>query len=66
MSDIGVSCTKGSYGRGAGYGIQSGDCDSALYVRCEAENGKDRCEKYGDIVYPKCKAGYKIDGCCLW
>jgi hypothetical protein len=63
MSDIGVSCTKESYGRRAGYGIQSGD--SALYVRCEAENEKDRCEKYGDIVNPKCKAGYKSDGRCL-
>jgi hypothetical protein len=66
MTDIGVSCAKKSYGRGVGYGLQSGDCDAAMLARCEAQNGKGNCEKNGEIFYPKCKFGYHNFGCCVW
>ena len=36
-----------------------------MFRRCEAKHGAGNCEKYGAIVYPKCRAGYKPFGCCI-
>lgn len=36
-----------------------------MFSRCEADNGVGKCEKYGLIVYPKCRTGYTNDGCCI-
>jgi hypothetical protein len=57
-----------SYGRGAGYPWKFGDGvgnDLGMLSRCAEEHGKDNCEKYGSIFYPKCKPGYKSVGCCI-
>jgi len=39
--------------------------DSGMYRRCEADNGKGNCEKWGAVVYPKCKSGFSPSGCCI-
>jgi len=56
-----------NYTRGHGYTWKFGDPmgDTLMFSRCEKDNGKGQCEKYGLIVYPKCKAGYKPFGCCV-
>lgn len=36
-----------------------------MYRRCEAAHGRGKCEKYGLVVYPKCKPGYHNVGCCI-
>jgi len=51
MTDIGVSCTKKSYGRGAGAPIHA----------CA-----DDMEKGGALCYPKCKAGFHGVGPVCW
>lgn len=55
------------YGRGEGYPWKFGDAlnDGGMYSRCEADNGVGNCEKYGLIIYPKCKTGFTNSGCCL-
>jgi|GEM_PF-1782787 len=63
--DIGVSCAKpAAYGRGGGFPWKFGDKlnDRGMFHRCEKRYGRGKCEKYGAIVYPKCKAGYKAFG----
>ena len=50
MVDIGVSCTKHSYGRGAGYVLQ-----------CRPEQ-----EMSGLLCYPPCKNGYAGNGPVCW
>jgi hypothetical protein len=53
-----------TYGRGVGYGWQwwDGFSSSGMFSRCEADNGPGRCEQYGAIVYPKCRANYTNAG----
>jgi len=51
MKDIGVSCQKKSWARGAG---------SPLHA-CGADNEKD-----GALCYPRCKAGYNGVGPVCW
>lgn len=54
------------YGRGTGYPWKFGDAlnlDAAM-VRCLKENPQG-CEKSGEIIYPKCKAGFTPVGCCI-
>eukprot|EP00977_Amphora_coffeiformis_P000433 scaffold111_cov149-Amphora_coffeaeformis.AAC.11 len=65
--DDGLFCRKAEYGRGAGYPWKFGDGfnDRGMYKRCEARHGRGNCEKWGAIVYPKCRAGYKPFGCCI-
>lgn len=65
--DDGTSCWIDTVGRGSGYAWQFGDSlnDDGMISRCEADNGKGNCEKYGLMYYPKCKAGYEAVGCCL-
>ncbi len=29
--------------------------DSGMFRRCEADHGRGNCEKWGAVVYPKCK-----------
>jgi hypothetical protein len=61
FTDNGVGCTKpGPYGRGGGYPWKFGDGlnDHGMFNRCESANGKGNCEKWGAVVYPKCKPGY--------
>lgn len=55
--DDGLFCRLAEYGRGAGYPWQFGDPwnDSKMFQRCEAHHGRGRCEKWGLVVYPKCK-----------
>ena len=69
FSDNGIGCTKpGPYGRGGGYPWKFGDAlnDSGMYRRCENDNGgSGKCEKWGAVVYPKCKANYHAVGCCV-
>lgn len=65
FKDIGVSCTKpAAYGRGTGYPWKFGDPlnDRNMFKRCEHQHGRGNCEKYGAIVYPKCKSGYHAFG----
>lgn len=65
--DDGLFCRKPEYGRGAGYPWKFGDSlnDSGMYSRCRSTHGQDGCEKWGLIVYPKCKEGYSEFGCCI-
>ena len=65
--DDGLFCRLAEYGRGAGYPWKFGDGlnDNGMFSRCQADNGKGNCEKYGAIVYPKCKSGYSNVGCCI-
>ena len=74
-----TECTKDHYGRGAGFPWKFGDKVGSLdgaRKRCEkskqAKAYKEAnpkatkgCEKYGQIIYPKCKFGYKNVGCCI-
>jgi hypothetical protein len=65
FNDIGVSCAKpAGYGRGAGYPWKFGDAlnDKGMFKRCEKQHGRGNCEKYGAIVYPKCKSGFHAFG----
>jgi hypothetical protein len=57
----------GTYGRGVGFGLKAGDglSLSPALERCENEHGKGNCEKWGAVIYPKCKKGFKNVGCCL-
>src|SRR4051812_959245 len=50
MTDIGVSCQKKSYGRGAGYPL---GCAHGL-------------EMYGGLCYPTCNNGYEGNGPVCW
>jgi hypothetical protein len=66
-SDSGAVCGKPSaYGRGAGYPWKFGDGlnDNGMYHRCESANGRGNCEKWGAVVYPKCRGGFHTVGCC--
>ena len=65
--DDGLFCRKAEYGRGGGYPWKFGDSlnDKGMFRRCEKSHGKGGCQKYGLIVYPKCKAGYHNFGCCI-
>jgi hypothetical protein len=65
MTDIGVSCTKKSYGRGAGYVLtcsEEEDYDAGLcYVPCQ-QNFKP----IGPVCWGQCPAGYSPCGAlCL-
>lgn len=68
MRDDGLFCRAAEYGRGVGYPWKFGDhvfrLDGAR-ARCEAEHGRDGCEKNGAIIYPKCRPGYHAFGCCI-
>ncbi|NNF01029.1 MAG: hypothetical protein HKN25_18575, partial [Pyrinomonadaceae bacterium] len=61
----GLYCGKpAAYGRGGGYIWRIGDRVGSLNgarARCQAKNPQG-CEKYGAIIYPKCKAGFKNAG----
>eukprot|EP00927_Polykrikos_kofoidii_P004999 TRINITY_DN11986_c1_g3_i1.p1 TRINITY_DN11986_c1_g3~~TRINITY_DN11986_c1_g3_i1.p1 ORF type:complete len:483 (-),score=44.99 TRINITY_DN11986_c1_g3_i1:78-1526(-) len=65
--DDGLYCRKAEYGRGVGYAWKWGDgwSDRGMYDRCERDEGAGNCEKWGAIVYPKCKPGYHNFGCCI-
>ncbi|RQM25835.1 hypothetical protein B5M09_012237 [Aphanomyces astaci] len=67
FADHGLFCRYSEYGRGVGYPWKFGDWlnDSGMYERCEKEEGQDKCETSGVIVYPKCDPGYTAFGCCL-
>lgn len=64
----GAYCAKpGSYGRGVGYPWKFGDKPFSLNAarkRCLKANPQG-CQKSGEIIYPKCKPGYKAVGCCV-
>lgn len=66
--DDGAFCAKPApYGRGAGFPWQFGDglnLDNAT-KRCEKAHGAGKCEVWGAIVYPKCRAGFHNAGCCI-
>jgi hypothetical protein len=64
---LGSSNQTSEYGRGVGYPWQFGDSlnDNGMIQRCEAEHGSGKCEKYGLLYYPKCRAGYSAVGCCI-
>lgn len=55
MPDIGVSCQKGSYGRGAGQPLAMGVCAPGLQK-----------DPSGALCYPVCKAGYHMVGPVCW
>ena len=63
--DDGLYCGKPkAYGRGTGFPWKIGDRVGSLdgaRARCSAKN-QQGCEKYGAIIYPKCKAGFKNAG----
>lgn len=60
FDDQGLYCRLSEYGRGAGYPWKFGDPlnSKKQTKRCENDHGKGNCEKWGAIVYPKCKQGY--------
>ena len=63
----GGHCAKPKpYGRGGGYPWKFGDGLNlnAAKKRCESAN-RQGCEKSGEIMYPKCKKGFKPFGCCV-
>jgi len=66
--DDGAFCAKPKpYGRGAGYAWKFGDKAFSLNgarKRCERAHPQG-CEKYGQIIYPKCKEGFHAAGCCI-
>jgi len=66
-SNQGLFCRLAEYGRGAGYPWKFGDGfnDNGMFRRCESAHGKGNCEKYGLIVYPKCRSGFKPIECCI-
>ena len=66
-SAISEPCTQKSYGRGAGYPWRFGDGfnDKGMFARCQKDNGAGNCEKFGAVVYPKCKTGFVPSGCCI-
>lgn len=49
------------YGRGLGYDVIFGGGKA----RCESENGGGNCEQFGMAYYPKCRAGFTAEGCCI-
>jgi|688.fasta_scaffold61920_2 hypothetical protein len=64
--DDGTVCWLDSYGRGGGYPWKFGDgfnLDNARR-RCENDNPQG-CDKYGEIIYPRCRSGYHSVECCL-
>lgn len=63
----GLFCRLPEYGRGNGFTWKFRDPfnDSGMFNRCEKENGKGNSEKYGRIVYPKCKEGFSVMGCSI-
>jgi len=66
-SNQGLFCRRSEYGRGAGYPWKFGDKAFSLNgarARCKRANPRG-CEKYGEIIYPKCKPGYSNFGCCI-
>ncbi|CAB9516456.1 expressed unknown protein [Seminavis robusta] len=65
--DDGLFCRLAEYGRGAGFAwtFSDGFSDQGMYRRCERKHGKGKCEKWGAVVYPKCKEGYEPRGCCI-
>ena len=67
MDDQGLFCRTSEYPRGAGYPWEFGDPLglSGASSRCEADEGKDKCEKWGAVFYPKCRVGYSNFGCCI-
>jgi len=36
-----------------------------MYEHCENDNGPGNCEKWGAVVYPKCKDNFSPFGCCI-
>jgi hypothetical protein len=56
-----------TYGRGQGFPWQFGDelGDGGMFRRCEAAYGRGACEKWGTVVYPRCRHGYYPLGCCM-
>lgn len=60
-------CRFPDYGRGYGYPWKFGDelNDNGMIDRCEKDNGKGNCEKFGKVFFPKCKPGYSAFGCCI-
>lgn len=67
--DDGAFCAKPApYGRGVGFPWKFGDKAFSLdaaRARCAKKHGRGNCEKSGQIIYPKCKPGYKNVGCCV-
>ena len=71
-TNTGTTCYRGpsTKGRGAGYAWKFGDPLnlSKAQQRCESQYGKNNCEQYGQIYYPKCSvaagSGYIASGCC--
>ncbi len=68
MRDDGLFCRATEYGRGAGFPWKFGDKAFSLKdarKRCNKKHPERGCEKYGEIIYPKCKEGYSNFGCCI-
>lgn len=67
FKDQGLYCRLAEYGRGVGYRWKFGDGlkSRGMFKRCERAHGKGNCEKWGAVVYPKCRSGYFAVGCCI-
>lgn len=65
-TDDGLICRLVEYNRGSGYNwlFSDGLDPSKMVGRCEAENGKGKCEAIGWNAYPKCKKGFYLFDCC--
>lgn len=66
--DHGAFCGKPkAYGRGGGYPWKFGDKAFSLdgaRKRCRKKHAQG-CEKWGAIIYPKCRSGFHNVGCCV-
>jgi hypothetical protein len=64
LEDQGLFCRANEYGRGVGYPWKLtdklGSLDQAR-ARCARDNPQG-CEKEGQIIYPKCRPGYRPFG----
>jgi hypothetical protein len=69
FTDIGAFCQKSKpYGRGAGFPWKFGDKPFSLNgarKRCQNKHGTGNCEKWGAVIYPKCRKGFHNVGCCV-
>ena len=65
--DDGLFCRRPEYGRGTGYSWwwRDGFSNDGMISRCEADNGKGKCEMWGAIAYPTCQPGWHAVGCCI-
>jgi hypothetical protein len=65
-NDLAFCAKPDAYGRGAGYAyFWPFETIASARARCERDKGAGNCERWGELYYPKCAAGYQAVGCCV-